>query len=53
MASSSHIQPGEKGKILAKVDIKGHKGFISKKVRVFTNDPNRPTVNLYIKAFIP
>lgn len=53
MASSSHIQPNEKGKILTKVDIKGRKGFISKMIRVFTNDPRRPTINIYIKAFIP
>lgn len=52
MASSSHLKPGEEGKIIAKVDIKGKLGFISKTVKVFTNDPQKPAVNLVLKALI-
>ncbi|NWF76238.1 MAG: DUF1573 domain-containing protein [Nitrospirae bacterium] len=52
MASSSHIKPGEKGKIKAKIDIRGRKGYISKSVKVFSNDPKIPFVKLELKAFI-
>ncbi len=52
MASSSHLKPGEEGKIVAKVDIKGKLGFISKNVKVFTNDPQKPAVTLVLKALI-
>jgi len=52
MASSSRLKPGEKGKITAKVDIKGRRGIISKSVQVFSNDPKRPVVTLFLKAMI-
>jgi len=52
MASSSHIKPGETGKITAKIDTKGRTGPLSKGVQVFSNDPKRPLVTLYLKAFI-
>ncbi|NWF51694.1 MAG: hypothetical protein HXY47_01255 [Nitrospirae bacterium] len=52
MASSSRLKPGEEGKIIAKIDIKGKKGFISKTVVVLTNDPQKPAVNLVLKALI-
>lgn len=52
MASSSRLKPGEEGKIVAKVDIKGKSGFISKTVKVFTNDPQKPEVILVLKALI-
>ena len=53
MVSSRHLNPGEKGKIIAKVNIKGRRGYISKNVQIFTNDPKRPFVTLNMKAFIP
>jgi hypothetical protein len=52
VVSSTHLNPGEKGKISARVDIKGRAGSISKNVQVFSNDPKRPVVNLLIKALI-
>jgi hypothetical protein len=52
MASSSHLKPGEKGKIITKVDIKGRVGSLFKGVQVFSNDPKRPVVNLSLKAII-
>jgi hypothetical protein len=53
MASSGRLNPGEKGKIIAKIAIKGRKGFMSKNLQVFTNDPGRPVITLNINAFIP
>jgi hypothetical protein len=52
VASSSHIKPGDKGQITAKVDIKGRSGGLSKSIQVFSNDPKRPTVTLSLKAII-
>jgi len=52
MASSSRIKPEEKGKITAKIDIKGRKGIVSKTVQVFSNDPKKPVVTLFLKAII-
>jgi len=52
MASSSLLKPGEKGKIIAKVDIKGRVGSLSKGVQVFSNDPKRPIVTLSLRAMI-
>ena len=52
VASSSHLKPGEEGKIVAKIDIKGKIGFMSKTVKVITNDPQKPAVNLVLKALI-
>lgn len=52
VASSSRLKPGEEGKIIATIDIKGRTGYISKAVRVFTNDPQKPSVNLVLKALI-
>lgn len=52
MASSSHINPGDSGKITAKVDTKGRIGPISKGIQVFSNDPKRPVVSLFLKAVI-
>ncbi|MFH0932862.1 MAG: hypothetical protein V1832_00910 [Nitrospirota bacterium] len=50
MASSSRLKPGEEGKIVA--TIKGTIGFITKTVKVFTNDPKKPVVALVLKALI-
>ncbi len=52
MASSSHLKPGEKGKIIVKINIKSRAGFISKKVQVFSNDPKRSIVTLFLNATI-
>jgi hypothetical protein len=52
MASSSHLNPGESGKISAKIDTKGRIGLVKKGVQVFSNDPKRPVVSLYLKALI-
>ncbi len=52
MASSSHINPGETGKITAKIYTQGRKGLVSKGVQVFSNDPKRPVVTLHLKAVI-
>jgi len=52
MASSSHIKPGEDGRITASIDTKGRKGPISKVVRVYSNDPKESVVTLSLKAVI-
>jgi hypothetical protein len=52
MASSSHINPGETGKITAKIDTRGRKGIVSKGIQVYSNDPKRPSVKLSLKALI-
>jgi Protein of unknown function (DUF1573) len=52
MASSSHINPGDTGKITAKIDTKGRIGPVSKSIQVFSNDPKRSVVTLTLKAVI-
>lgn len=52
VASSSRLEPGEKGSINAKVYTKGRRGHISKSIRVFSNDPERPVVKLSFSATI-
>jgi hypothetical protein len=52
VASSSHLKPGEKGQIIAKVDIKGRTGSLYKSIQVFSNDPKRHVVTLSLKARI-
>jgi hypothetical protein len=52
MASSSHIKPGEAGKITARINSKGRKGPLAKIVRVYSNDPERSVVTLSLKAVI-
>jgi hypothetical protein len=49
MASSSRLEPQEKGKISVRVDIKGRKGYIYKTVQVYTNDPANRVTNLSVK----
>lgn len=46
------INPGGAGVIAAVVDTTNFKGPIAKSVRVFTNDPSNPQINLVIKANI-
>jgi uncharacterized protein DUF1573 len=52
VASSSHLNPGEKGRITAKIDIKGRVGVVSKTIQVFSNDPKRHVVSLSVRAII-
>jgi hypothetical protein len=52
VVSSTHLNPGEKGKISARIDVKNRAGSLSKSVQVFSNDPKRPVVNLLLKALI-
>lgn len=52
MASSSHLKPGEKGKISAKLDLHGKRGLVSKGISVYSNDPRRPAVVLVLKAVV-
>jgi len=49
MASSSRLEPQEKGKISMRVDIKGKTGNILKTIQVHTNDPANPVTNLSVK----
>jgi len=46
------VPPGGTGKITAVVDTSNFKGAIAKSVKVFTNDPINPQINLVIKAII-
>ena len=46
MASSSHLGPQEKGKISAKIKVKGKSGKIKKTIKVYTNDPSMPVTVL-------
>jgi len=50
VASSSHLKPGERGAIIAKVTVPDRLGKIIKMVQVFTNDPKRRRVVLTLKA---
>ncbi len=52
MASSSHLKPGEKGKLTARVDTRGKRGLLVKSVEVFSNDPARPRILLTLRAEI-
>jgi hypothetical protein len=52
MASSSQLKPGEKGKIIVKINIKGRVGSVSKGVQIFSNDPKRSLVTLFLNATI-
>jgi hypothetical protein len=46
------IKAGGEGKIHSSVDTKSFSGPISKSVLVVSNDPDRPQVNLFIKALV-
>jgi hypothetical protein len=46
------IKPGAEGKIVSSVDTKSFSGPISKSVLVVSNDPERPQMNLFIKAMV-
>lgn len=44
------VAAGEIGKVTATVDTRNFKGGIAKSVRVYTNDPDNPQIDLVIKA---
>ena len=46
------IKPGEEGKVVSHVDTKSFSGPIAKSILVVSNDPDRPQVNLFIKAVV-
>jgi hypothetical protein len=46
------IKPGAEGKIHSSVDTKSFSGPISKSIMVHSNDPERPQMNLFIKAMV-
>jgi len=46
------IKPGTEGKIVTSVDTKSFSGPISKSLLVLSNDPDRPQLNLFIKATV-
>jgi Protein of unknown function (DUF1573) len=46
------IKPGAEGKVHASVDTKSFSGPISKSVLVVSNDPDRPQMNLFVKALV-
>jgi uncharacterized lipoprotein YbaY len=50
MASSSHVKPGERGSITAKVNTEGRLGLVLKTVEVMTNDPSQRRVVLTLKV---
>ena len=46
------VKPGAEGKIHTSVDTKSFSGPISKSVLVVSNDPERPQMNLFVKALV-
>ena len=46
------IKPGAEGKVHTSVDTKSFSGPISKSVLVVSNDPERPQMNLFVKALV-
>jgi hypothetical protein len=52
VASSSHLKPGERGKIHVSVDNRGKSGYISKTIQVYANDPKNPVTKLALQMYI-
>lgn len=50
--SSKVVKPGEKGSIRVVIDMRGKKGFFSKTVDVYTNDPQTPVTTLSAKIHV-
>lgn len=46
------IKPGAEGRVHTSVDTKSFTGPISKSVLVVSNDPERPQMNLFVKALV-
>jgi hypothetical protein len=52
VASSSHILPGEKGKISVSIHVQGRKGLLLKSVQILSNDPEKSEVTLTVRALL-
>ncbi len=52
MISSDHLEPGQKGKIMATVDTAGKAGRIEKFITVYSNDPHSPAMTLSLSLEI-
>ena len=52
MASSSRLNPGERGAIKVAVDIRGRTGSITKTIAVQSNDPKTPVTTLTVRLSI-
>ena len=46
------VKPGGEGKVVSTVDTKNFAGPISKSILLVSNDPDRPQLNLFIKATV-
>ncbi len=46
------VKPGAEGKVISSVDTKNFSGPISKSILLVSNDPDRPQLNLFIKATV-
>ena len=46
------VKPGEEGKVVSHVDTKTFSGPIAKSILLVSNDPDRPQINLFIKAVV-
>jgi hypothetical protein len=46
------IKAGEEGKVVSHVDTKTFSGPIAKSILLVSNDPDRPQINLFIKAIV-
>ena len=52
MASLSHLNPGDKGKVQVSVDLRGKRGQVTKTVQVLSNDPKKPVTTLTVTALV-
>jgi hypothetical protein len=50
LAGSSHLKPGEKGRIVVHISTLGRQGDAVETVEVVSNDPKRPKVTLTVRA---
>jgi uncharacterized protein DUF1573 len=46
------VKAGEEGKVISHVDTKTFSGPIAKSILLVSNDPDRPQINLFIKAIV-
>lgn len=46
------VKPGGEGKVVSSVDTKTFSGPISKSILLVSNDPDRPQMNLFVKATV-
>ena len=52
VAGSSHLSPGEKGKIIARISTSMKKDALEEVIEVVSNDPVKPKVSLALQATI-